>query len=138
MNNLFSEHVPNQQAANELMGKLFDITKPDVVFSQPVEAGEATIITASEHTVGLGVGYGGGGGTETADGEGGSGFGGGGGGGGGTMARPVAAIIVEPSGVRVEPIVDVTKMAIALFTAFGAMWVALSKMRRAADTGKLS
>jgi hypothetical protein len=45
----------------------------------------------------------------------------------------VAAISIGPDGVKVEPIVDVTKIAIAMFTAFGAMWVALSKMRRAAQ-----
>ncbi|NJN54907.1 MAG: hypothetical protein HC804_09210, partial [Anaerolineae bacterium] len=41
-----------------------------------------------------------------------------------------------PEGVRVEPIVDATKIAIAFFTAFGAMWMALSKMRRAANRGR--
>lgn len=133
------ESVPNQKAANELMVRLFDITKPEVVFSQPVTQGEYTVITASELTAGMGVGYGGGGGSGDATPEGqpgGVGFGGGGGGGGGTLARPVAAIIIGPDGVRVEPIVDATKIAIAFFTAFGAMWMALSKMRRVVNTGK--
>ena len=61
------------------------------------------------------------------------GFGRGGGGGGGTTARPVAAIIMGPDGVRVEPIVDPTKIAIAFFTAFGAMMIALRKMRQASQ-----
>jgi len=133
------ESVPNQKAANELMGKLFDITKPEAIYSKPVQQGEYTIITASELTAGLGVGYGGGGGSgspakqkneETTTNV---GYGGGGGGGGGTLARPVAVISIGPDGVNVEPIVDVTKIAIALFTAFGAMWVAMGKMRRAAE-----
>jgi uncharacterized spore protein YtfJ len=105
------------------------------VFSQPVTQGQYTVITASELTAGIGVGYGGGGGSGEMTPEGqqsGVGFGGGGGGGGGTLARPVAAIIIGPEGVRVDPIVDATKIAIAFFTAFGAMWMALSKMRRAA------
>jgi len=133
------ESVPNQKAANELMTRLFDITKPEAIYSQPVTKGEYTVITASELTAGLGVGYGGGGGSgnNPEGNESGVGYGGGGGGGGGTLARPVAAIIIGPDGVRVEPVVDVTKIAIALFTAFGAMWMALSRMRRAADTGKL-
>ena len=84
----------------------------------------------------MGVGYGSGGGMAPADsdeeeaGEA-SGFGGGGGGGGGgmTTARPVATIIVSPSGVRVEPIVDVSKIAITMFTALGAMALALRKMK---------
>lgn len=127
------ESVPNQKAANELMVRLFDITKPEAVFSQPVMQGGYTVITASELTAGMGVGYGGGGGGGDAtpeDQPGSVGFGGGGGGGGGTLARPVAAIIIGPEGVRVEPIVDATKIAIAFFTAFGAMWMALSRMRR--------
>lgn len=131
------EAVPNQEAANELMGKLFDITKPEAIYSKPFSQGDYTVFTASELTAGIGVGYGGGGGGGTEPDENSQtqnvGYGGGGGGGGGTLARPVAAIIIGPDGVRVEPIVDATKIAIAFFTAFGAMWVALSKMRRAAN-----
>ncbi len=114
------------------MGRLFDVTRPDAVFSQPVTVGDHTIINASEYSATLGMGYGGGGGmgpnpeetTQQAN-----GYGGGGGGGGATMSRPVAAIIVSPSGVRVEPIVDVTKIAITMFTALGAMALALRKMK---------
>ena len=110
------EAVPNQQAANDLLARLFEITKPGAVFSQPVSQGEYTVITASELTAGMGVGYGGGGGSGSGQStpekqESGVGFGGGGGGGGVTLARPVAAIIIGPEGVRVEPIVDATKIA---------------------------
>ncbi|MEZ4591075.1 MAG: hypothetical protein R3D55_08020 [Chloroflexota bacterium] len=41
----------------------------------------------------------------------------------------MATIIVSPNGVRVEPVVDVTKIAITLFTALGAMAMALRKMK---------
>ncbi|MAT95883.1 MAG: hypothetical protein CL608_01850 [Anaerolineaceae bacterium] len=131
-NKLLIESVPDQQSANELIGKLFDVTRPDAVFSQPVTVGDHTIITASEYSAGMGVGYGGGGGIGPAANEETNepiGYGGGGGGGGGTTARPVATIIVSPSGVRVEPIVDVTKIAITMFTALGAMAMALRKMK---------
>ena len=132
-NKLILESIPDQQAANELIGRLFDITSADAVYSQPITVGDHTIINASEYSATLGMGYGGGGGvgpnpdeaTQQAN-----GYGGGGGGGGATMSRPVAAIIISPSGVRVEPIVDVTKIAITLFTAFGAMAMALRKMKR--------
>ena len=130
LNKIMLESVTDQKSANELIGRLFDVTRPDAVYSQPVTAGEHTIITASEYMAGMGVGYGSGGGlspnAEIAEG----GFGGGGGGGGTTLARPVATIIVSPSGVRVEPIVDVTKIAITMFTALGAMAMALGKMKR--------
>ena len=131
-NKLILESIPDQKSANELMGRLFDVTRPDAVFSQPITVGDHTIINASEYSATLGMGYGGGGGmgpnpeetTQQAN-----GYGGGGGGGGATMSRPVAAIIVSPSGVRVEPIVDVTKIAITMFTALGAMALALRKMK---------
>jgi uncharacterized spore protein YtfJ len=132
LNKLILESIPDQQSANELMSRLFDITRADAVYSQPITVGDHTIINASEYSAGIGVGYGGGGGTgpnqEESEREA-SGYGGGGGGGGTTMARPVATIIISPSGVRVEPIVDVTKIAITLFTALGAMAMALRKMK---------
>jgi len=134
LNKILIEKIPSQEKANELMAKLFTVTQPEVVFSPPVTAHEQTVITASEVTAGFGFGFGSGAGitphrksdAETAD------FGGGGGGGGGgtAQARPVAAIIISPTGVRVEPIVDVTKISIAFFTAFGAMMGLLYKMKR--------
>ncbi len=135
-NQLIIEAVPNQKEANKLIAKLFDIAQPEAVYSQPIVAGDVTVITASEYMGGVGGGYGGGAGIVETDESGEeskgqpNGFGGGGGGGGSILSRPVAAIIIEPSGVRVEPIIDVTKISIAFCTAFGAMWLALSRMRR--------
>ncbi|WP_420629895.1 spore germination protein GerW family protein [Candidatus Leptofilum sp.] len=135
-NKLMIKSVADQESANELIGKLFDVTRPDAVYAEPVTVGEYTVINASEYMAGMGVGYGGGGGTapstdeaseESSDS---TGFGGGGGGGGTTMARPVATIIVGPNGVRVEPVVDATKIAITMFTALGAMAMALRKMKK--------
>ena len=65
-----------------------------------------------------------------AGGGGAPGGGGGGGGGGGAQARPVATITVGPNGVHVEPIVDVTKLGVAFFTALGAIFIARSGMRK--------
>lgn len=141
---LILENVPNQQRANELMEKLFTITRPSAVYSEPVTAGDYTVITASELTAGIGFGYGGGAGEGTSPAEnqaqagGGTGFGGGGGGGGGTAARPVAAIIIGPDGVRVEPIVDPTKMALAFFTMIGAIMMTARNMRQLKRTKKLT
>jgi uncharacterized spore protein YtfJ len=134
-NKFVIESVPNQEKSNELIGRLFEVTRPDAVFSQPVTNGPYTVITASEVTVGMGAGYGGGGGvgTEEEGGQaGGSGFGGGGGGGGTALARPVAAIIIEPNGVRVEPIMDPTKIALAFFTAILSLIMTVSKARKSA------
>jgi uncharacterized spore protein YtfJ len=123
-----------------LIDKLISVAQPGSVFGQPVTAGDYTLLTASEVTAGAGIGFAVGAGSNgpTADqattasgtGEAGAGSGGGGGGGGGSLARPVAAITIGPDGVMVEPIVDVTKIAIALFTTIASMAFMLSRARR--------
>lgn len=118
--------LQNEAMALATVGKLFDVYQPGVVFSEPATIGDNTIITAAEVHVGMGLGMGHGAGGEGASG----GEGGGGGGGGGSAGRPVAAIIIGPSGVRVEPIVDVTKIALAFFTTLGAMFMVWRTMRR--------
>lgn len=126
---LILENVPNQTRANELMGRLFTAAQPDSLLSEPVVQGDYAVIMASEMIGGLGYGFGGGGGLDQEAGEG-AGFGGGGGGGGSLMARPVAAISVGPDGVRVEPIVDPTKIAIAFFTTLAAIFISLRRIAR--------
>lgn len=128
-NKLVIESIPNQERANKLLNRMFDITRPEAVYSQPVTVGDYTVITASEMTASFGTGYGGGGGVGSEEDGAPSGLGGGGGGGGTTTARPVAAISIGPNGVNVQPIVDPTKFGIAVATAVGAMFVALGKMR---------
>jgi uncharacterized spore protein YtfJ len=132
----------SQKWAAEVVEKLFDVAQPSSVYAEPVTAGDHTVITASEVSVGMGFGIGMGGGEgrgvpkgsadeEEAEIEGeGSGMGGGGGGGGASLARPVAVISVGPEGVQVEPVVDPTKIAIALFTTLGSMFFMLSRMRK--------
>lgn len=141
-----AEKIANQRDAKELVERLFVVAEPEVVFSDPVTQGEYTVITAREVTIGLGFGFGGGGGagpaaageTGTPPGtapDAGAGFGGGGGGGGSSVGRPVAVIEIGPAGVRVEPIVDPTKIAIAMFTALGSMAFMLTRMARQARDG---
>ncbi len=137
--------VKTQEQSKEVVEKLFDVAQPEAVYSEPVTAGDYTVITASEVSVGMGFGYGVGAGTASEEGEtpgadeveaeGGeaSGFGGGGGGGGFSMGRPVAVISVGPGGVRVEPVRDVTKIGLALLTTAGAMLIMLGRMRKASQ-----
>ena len=141
MNNgieIIAESVPSQDKANELLEKLAAAADSKAVFSEPVESGDYKVITAAEVTVGLGFGYGGGGAVGNVMGVEGEdtptdnvGIGGGGGGGGMTMSRPVAAIEIGPHGVRIEPIVDPTKIALAFFTTLVSMFALMGKMRRA-------
>jgi uncharacterized spore protein YtfJ len=97
--------------------------------------GDYTVITASEVAAGGGFGFGRGMGSSPA--PNGSprsssngdesktpeatGGGGGGGGGGGSTARPVALIVIGPTGVEVRPVVDVTKIALAALTGLGVV-----------------
>jgi uncharacterized spore protein YtfJ len=74
-------------------------------------------------------GLGAGSGSEGTDENENTGSGGGGGGGGRVLSRPVAAIVISPAGVRVEPIVDVTKIALATFTTLGFMLATLVRMQ---------
>ncbi len=153
--NFITKSIENQEEAMELMEKLFDAAEPDAVYSEPVVAGEYTVITACEISVGLGFGYGLGGGstppaptdeadeadeTDEADEEqkaaAGFGFGGGGGGGGASAGRPVAVISVGPNGVSVEPIIDVSKLAIAFLTTLLSIFMMGKKMRKAARKHK--
>lgn len=135
----------SQEQSTHLFERLMKVAQPESVYSEPVTSGELTVITASEVTTGLGFGYGIGGGTGTfpASQEEGkepdteskkeglsSGSGGGGGGGGGSLARPVAVITIGSQGVEIQPVVDVTKLGLALFVTAGSMLLMFSRMWR--------
>lgn len=89
----------------EDIGKLFDRTVSEIermlstktVVGEPIEVGENTLIPLIN--VGFGFGVGGGEGTEPQKG---SGHGGGTGGGGGV--KPVALVVINSQGVRVDAI----------------------------------
>jgi uncharacterized spore protein YtfJ len=134
----------NVQAGNvdfvsSTMDSLMATARAENAYGQPVEHEGRLIIPASEVLVAMGFGGGYGSGSEEAEvsqeGEAepaGQAEGGGGGGGGRTLARPVAVIVVEQGQVRVEPVIDVTKLGVTLLTALGAMALASSKMMKKA------
>jgi uncharacterized spore protein YtfJ len=130
---LFFSPTESHKEGIKLMKRLTDVGQPGAVYGDPVTVDGNTVITASEVSVGLGYGFGGGGSeaVKGAEGEPG-GYGGGGGGGGGAGARPVAAIHISEDGVSVEPIVDVTKLALAFFTVLGSIFVMGAKIRKGA------
>lgn len=117
--------------------RFLDTAGVDQAFGEPVEHGDVTIIPAAEVLVGLGFGMGFGSGTspnkETQETN--SGSGGGGGGGGRILSRPVAVIVAGPDGVRVEPVLDPTKIALAAFTAGGFMMSMIARMLRGPRRG---
>jgi uncharacterized spore protein YtfJ len=119
-----------------MLEKLLAAAQPGAVYSQPVAHGEYTVITASEVGAGGGFGFGMGFGTpsttrpgEVAQDQHGNG-GGGSAGGGGSSGRPVAVIVIGPAGVEVKPVLDITKIGLVALTTWGAILVALRKMRK--------
>jgi uncharacterized spore protein YtfJ len=113
--------ISSDEQSVKLLESLFAAAKPDTVFGEPVTAGEYTIITARE--IGLGGGFGFGRGFGPAESPSGTTVAGGGGigGGGGSSGRPVAVITIGPNGVRVEPIVDVSRIALRALMLVGGI-----------------
>jgi uncharacterized spore protein YtfJ len=95
-----------------------------VVYGEPIQHDDTLIIPTAEVLCGLGFGVGSGSGTGTDEehpDKPSQGSGSGGGGGGRILSRPVAVVVASPEGVRVEPVVDVTKIGLAALTALGFM-----------------
>jgi len=118
---------------SDTMNKFLAAANVNAVYGEPIQSGDSLIIPTAEVLSGLGFGMGVGVGNNAAKDEEGkpaqsSGGGGGGGGGGRVLSRPVAVIIASPQGVRVEPVVDVTKVALAALTAGGFILGMLLRM----------
>ena len=117
---------PSHATMRNIFERLTDTAHVDHVYGRPIKQGDVAIIPAAEVLVAAGFGMGSGTGS-TPDGP---GFGDGGGGVGKTLSRPVAVIIASPDGVRVEPILDPTKIMLAALTAGGFMVGMLFRMFR--------
>ncbi len=78
----------------------------DRVYAEPVRAGDRVVIPAASVEFSGGFGFGGDHATSS-----------GGGGGGHHAGRPVAIIEVGPDGVRVKPVIDFTRVGLALVAA---------------------
>lgn len=103
-----------------ILDNMLDVASVEAVYGVPVEHRDSLIIPAAEVITAMGFGMGMGTGEQPAAQANGappsSGSGSGGGGGGTSRARPVAVIISGPDGVRVEPVFDLTKIALAGMT----------------------
>ncbi|HKV60107.1 MAG TPA: spore germination protein GerW family protein [Ktedonobacteraceae bacterium] len=107
-------------SVEQVLSQLVSNANVDTIFGKPIERDGATIIPCSEIAFGFGMGSGAG----PVD-ERGNPTGGGSGGGGGSQGRPVAVIVMTREGVRIEPVLDVTKVALAGITtgAFMLLWL---------------
>lgn len=114
------------QEVTDNVDKFLDAANVKSVYGEPTRVGENVVIPSAEvfGILGIGGGSGGGRGAE------GTGSGSGIGGGGRVLARPVAAIVITPNDVRVEPIVDITKIWLAGLTAAGFVFAMMARMSR--------
>lgn len=112
--------------AQETMETFIETADVSKVYGEPIVHEDTLIIPAAEvvAVAGFGAGYGSGGPEDV------SGEGSGAGGGGKTFSRPVAVVIADNNGVRVEPIVDPTKIAMTFFTTLGFMVATVARMKR--------
>ena len=119
---------PGIEFSRKALEDLFQTSGVEQVYGKPVKHGEVIVIPAAEVIVGAGFGAGSGSGPIEGENE--TGSGGGSGGGGRTFSRPVAVIISGPDGVRVEPVIDPTKILLGALTASGFILAMMSKMMK--------
>jgi uncharacterized spore protein YtfJ len=112
--------------AQETMEAFIETANVSKVYGEPIQYEDTLILPAAEvlAVAGFGAGYGSGGPEDVG------GAGGGAGGGGRTFSRPVAVVIANKTEVRVEPVVDPTKIAMTMFTALGFMVATIARMKR--------
>ena len=136
--NPLADPSPAVNTIQTTLDKFLTAANVEAVYGPPISQGENIVIPAAEVLSLVGFGLGSGGGSQgTTESSKASGSGGGGGGGGRVLSRPVAVISMSPAGVRVEPIVDVTKIALAVFTTVGFMATVLSRMKNPRRRPKL-
>ena len=116
-------------AIQTTMDRFLSAANVEAVYGPPIREGEYIVVPAAEVLSIAGFGLGGGTGAQGTGENENTGSGGGGGGGGRVLSRPVAAVVISPAGVRVEPIIDVTKVILAVFTTLGFMAAMMSRMR---------
>ena len=134
-NEVLEGHLPADPEApldviQDTMENLLAAADVDTVYQAPTVHGDTMIIPAAEVVAAMGFGLGGG---QGMDEEGAGGTGTGGGGGGKAFSRPVAVVIASPEGVRVEPVIDLTKVALAGVTAAAFMFGMLGRLRKASQ-----
>jgi uncharacterized spore protein YtfJ len=98
------------QVVSDTLEYFLSTASVEAVYNEPIKHGNTLLIPAAEVVSIMGFGVGGGEASEN------SADSGGGGGGGSVYSRPVAVIISSPEGVRVDPVFDLTKIALAGMT----------------------
>jgi len=122
------------ETVESILDKFMAAANVEAVYGRPIKQGDVVVIPAAEVISAMGFGIGSGSGMGPTPGvdenNQASGGGGGGGGGGRVLSRPAAVIIIENGQVRVEPVIDVTKIALGMFTAVGFVAGMMWRMSR--------
>jgi uncharacterized spore protein YtfJ len=118
--------LAGQRIVNELVERIKGSAKVEVVYGEPREIGDKTIIPVAVVAYGFGAGAGGGGAGPSGDGA--IGSGGGGGGGGGVRVHPVGVLEVTADETRLVPILDWTRIITTGLTFFG-LWMIVRALR---------
>jgi uncharacterized spore protein YtfJ len=110
----------------EPIEKMVDRLGVDAVFGEPIREGGVTVVPVAEVRFGYGYGYGSGRGRveETEDGPS-TDEGSGGGSGAGGRASAKGYLRISADDVRFEPVLDVTRLALAgiAFAAWSVFWI---------------
>ncbi len=95
----------------------------DAVFGAPIESNGKTVIPIASATYGFGLGIGVSESSAPADSE--ESNSSGGGGGGGYLVRPMAVVVIDQDGVRIDPILNEGRIALAgiLMGAWTVFWL---------------
>jgi uncharacterized spore protein YtfJ len=113
--------------AERLLDRLAEATKIDAVFGQPIERDGVTLITCSEQAIGLGGGFSP---AKPTDSPKKAGENEGIGGGAGARGRPIAVVVLTRDGVKVKPIVNVTRVLFAQAVMVGFAFLLVSRLLR--------
>lgn len=108
---------PIERILGGLAEKLGSAARVDAVFGEPREIAGRVVIPAAKASAGFGAGAGSGGDVRDDTRSG----GGGGGGGGGFRVEPVAVVELSAESVAVQPVIDWTRVILALITTVGTL-----------------
>ncbi len=120
---LAGEHI-----VSGLLERIKGSAKVEVVYGEPREIGEKTVIPVAAVAYGFGAGAGAGPGGPGGDGASGGSGGGGGAGGGAVRIHPVGVLEVTPDETRLVPVLDWTRIITTGLTFFG-LWMIVRALR---------
>ncbi len=119
--------LAGERIVNELVERIRGSAKVEVVFGEPREIGEKTIVPVAAVAYCFGAGAGDGTGGRPGD-DGASGSGSGSGGGGGVRVQPIGVLEVTDDETRLVPVLDWTRIITTGLTFFG-LWMIVRALR---------